>query len=128
MKPIRYKYYFSTNDEVVSETYSLRKIERGDILNSYNYINNKCIAKVRNIFIDEMELFQGDIVHWEDYEGFGWEEVRTSGIAVLKYNEERYVDMFFDPYSGNWYDLDDFRFDGIEGNIYQNPIKFPDRN
>ena len=63
MKPIRYKYYFLTGDEVVSEIYNLREIERGDVLNSYNYINNKCIAKARNIFIDEMELFQGDIVY-----------------------------------------------------------------
>lgn len=93
------------------------------------YFNEEAYILLPTVFLTDrkgIEIFTEDIVSWEDFEGFGYEEVRSSGIAIVRYNTDKCRTMFFDPYSDEWYELDDFCFDCVIGNTFENPELLPE--
>ena len=70
------------------------------------------------------EIYDGDILSW--HEDQGW-EIGTiiHGIYVVQWSDDRLRYVLFDPFSRDYYDLDDTRFDGVIGNIYENPGLLP---
>lgn len=66
-----------------------------------------------------VEVYEGDIVKWTEYQG--WEDGRTfEGFYEVKWNEESLRFDFYDPYDNSWWDLSDTKFDCVVGNIFQN--------
>lgn len=121
----KFKYYFQQGNEIIAKVYTLEDIENGKLTQNINF--PKVISRVQNVesYQKDIDLFEEDIVYWEDVEGYGWEAIKCSGIAIVKYNIDSFRTMFFDPFSEEWFELDDFDFKYIKGNTIQNPDLLP---
>lgn len=128
-REIKFRYFFKQDTKIRKREYTLDALAGGVILEDYNTLTWDIIGKFENVGLWDnkgIEIFTGDIVSWEDFEGFGYEEVRSSGIAIVRYNTDKCRTMFFDPYSDEWYELDDFSFDYVIGNTFENLELLPE--
>ena len=70
------------------------------------------------------EIYEGDIVRWEEYQGR--EDGRTlEGIYVVLWDEGRGQWMLRDPYVGDTYEMYDTKYDCVIGNILENKALLP---
>jgi len=71
--------------------------------------------------INFVDLYDGDILKWTDTEGYGYEEGSYTVIYEVKWNEKDLRYDLYDPFSGEWWALNDTAFDTLMGNRYENP-------
>lgn len=68
-------------------------------------------------------IYEGDILRWVSYEGF--EVGYIKGIYVVKWNDEGFYELH-DPFSDEYWPINDTEFDNIIGNIYEHIHLLPD--
>ena len=69
-------------------------------------------------YVSAINAYEGDVLYGEDTDKYGTRQLSWYGI--VKYNEEHERIMIVDDL-GEWYETDDFNFDKIVGNVYDNP-------
>ena len=60
------------------------------------------------------KIFEGDIVYGENLE----DDILWVWYGIVKFNNYRL--MFHEPKTSKWYEIDDFQFDNVVGNIHDN--------
>ena len=61
-----------------------------------------------------VKVFEGDIVYGENLE----DDILWVWYGIVKFNNYRL--MFHEPKTSKWYEIDDFQFDNVVGNIHDN--------
>ena len=61
-----------------------------------------------------VKIFEGDIVYGENLE----DDILWVWYGIVKFNNYRL--MFHEPKTSKWYEIDDFQFDNVVGNIHDN--------
>jgi hypothetical protein len=69
-------------------------------------------------YVPVIDAYEGDVLYGTDTDEYG--TVQSSWYGFVKYNEEHDRIMIMDDL-GDWYETDDFNFDKVVGNIYDNP-------
>lgn len=75
--------------------------------------------------INGKEIYEGDILGWSE-SGEGWGDADIYGIYIVEWSDDKLRYVLYDPYSNEYRDMYDSNFESIQGNIFENPIQFPD--
>jgi uncharacterized phage protein (TIGR01671 family) len=72
----------------------------------------------------DKEIFEGDILRWEEYQG--WEDGRTiEGIYIVQWSEDRGQWMLHDPFENSHREMYDTQYEYVVGNIMENKALLP---
>lgn len=114
----RLKFFLDTAGKIGKIIYPLNGDDGSEdnIVNAEDYV----VQQFTGLYDEEdVEVYEGDIVSWSDYQG--WEDGRTfTGYYEVKWNEETLRFDFYEAYENIWWDLADTQFNVVVGNIFEN--------
>jgi hypothetical protein len=75
-------------------------------------------------YVEILDAYEGDILQGIEINEYG--SLQSKWTGIVKYNEDKGRIMIQDDLN-DWYEVDDFEFDEVIGNIYQTPTP-PERS
>ena len=72
-------------------------------------------------YIEVLDAYEGDVLYGDERDEYGMLTARWHGLIKYDCNSGR-ISVHDD--SGNWYEVDDYVYDKIVGNIHDNPELF----
>jgi hypothetical protein len=74
--------------------------------------------------INEVELYEGDIIRWTEYDFLSC-SIGATYFGVIKFNDKKQRFMVHENnVLEEWFNIDDYDFNDIVGNIYKSPNFF----
>lgn len=70
-------------------------------------------------YVEILDAYEGDLLLGYERDEYG--TLLSSWVGVIKYNDEKSRIMILEEEQQDWYEVDDYIFDRIVGNIYDNP-------
>lgn len=85
--------------------------EKGNIL--------QVITETVGQYVEILDAYEGDLLHGSESDEYG--SILSSWIGAVKWNEEKGRTMIQElkPMIGDWYEVDDFMFDKVIGNVFE---------
>lgn len=84
-------------------------------------------SPMRPVFVceDGKIVYEGDILLWEEYQG--WEDGRTfQGYYVVVWDNDEQHFLYYDPFSNEYFDPKDTHYSDVVGNIFENKHLLPE--
>jgi hypothetical protein len=91
-----------------------------DPYNDYqNSLSYRVIPETVGQYVEILDAYEGDLLHGSESDEYG--SILSSWIGVVKWNEEkgRIMIQELHPMEWDWYEVDDFMFDKVTGNMFE---------
>ena len=113
-----------------------KRVDNGKWVYGYYWVNKSATRETSHIvdeygdifqidpetvgqYVEILDAYEGDLLHGSESDEYG--SILSSWIGAVKWNEEkgRIMIQELHPMECDWYEVDDFMFDKVIGNVFE---------